>query len=171
MQRHGWGKGVLSPTRQTEGAAAGQLSASYPDLVGSPYPGQAAASATILRSLANMLAATVGTKCDAFSFLPCCACRFSFTPSCPGVYHESWSCFTHPPLEPPADRSRRRGEPICLQLKGIAVTDGDSGGPTLVAAERLQQDVHNKTRDAQVMIKYKMDLVSQGRHTKQQPQW
>lgn len=66
------------------------------------------------------------------------------------MFLECWSCFTHPPLEPPADRSRRRGEPLTLTLRGVAVRDGDSAGPTAVAAARLQQAVNSKTRDAQV---------------------
>lgn len=76
--------------------------------------------------------------------------RFSFTAPTPGVFHESWVCFTHPPLEPPADKSRRRGDPLALELKGVAVADGDNGGPVVVAAAALRQKMDIKTRDAQV---------------------
>ena len=68
------------------------------------------------------------------------------------MFHESWSCFTHPPLEPPADRSRRRGEPITLNLQGVAVADGDNGGPVLVAADAIRKRIDTKTRDAQVCV-------------------
>lgn len=78
--------------------------------------------------------------------------RFSFTSPTPCIIHEAWACFTHPPLEPSADRSRRRGEPLTLALKGVAVADGDSGGPGLVAAGQLSAQLEAKTRDAQVWV-------------------
>lgn len=78
--------------------------------------------------------------------------RFSFSSPTPCIIHEAWACFTHPPLEPLADRSRRRGEPLALDLKGVAVADGDTGGPGLVAAAQLTARLEAKTRDAQVCV-------------------
>lgn len=79
--------------------------------------------------------------------------RFRFTSPTPCIIHEAWVCFTHPPLEPPADKSRRRGEPLALDLKGVALADGDSGGPGLVAAAQLTARLEAKTRDAQVCVR------------------
>jgi hypothetical protein len=82
-----------------------------------------------------------------------CPHRFTFTAPSPGVYHETWACFTHPPLEPPADRSRRRGAPLPLHLQGTVVPDGDSPGPVMVAAGQLKARVEQKTRDTQVCLR------------------
>jgi hypothetical protein len=78
--------------------------------------------------------------------------RFTFSAPAPGVYHEAWSCFTHPPLEPHVDRSRRRGEPLPLHLQGTAVPDGDSPGPVLVAAGHIKARIEQNTRDTQVGV-------------------
>lgn len=67
------------------------------------------------------------------------------------MFSEAWSCFTHPPLEPSADRRRRRGEPIPLLLRGVAVAAADdAAGPTAVAAAALADRVAASARDIQV---------------------
>eukprot|EP00775_Hariotina_reticulata_P007579 gene7579-7783_t len=81
--------------------------------------------------------------------------RFMFKFSVPGIFHEFWQMNCHPPLEADVSSRRRKGEPITLNIKGVAVAGPDDGGgrwadSSTARQEHLEQHLAAMERDVQV---------------------